>query len=160
MSQRLTCRWRHVWPGPGCNWNSSHVIHLYIQSTFFVHYCDSHYIMQLPVCPQSCAVASSCRRRSSNPSGNKQVRFPFPVDIWDVGIEGEVLTLSDDVCRFLLTGLSQKDVCSLWLQRIRQQTSVQSNLCFIMSSSTNSTLFLIISFFCIISYRSFTFVWL
>ncbi|CAB1433231.1 unnamed protein product [Pleuronectes platessa] len=45
-----------------------------------------------------------------------------------------------ETSRFLLTGLSQKDVCSLWLQRIRQQTSVQSNLCFIMSSSTNKDL--------------------
>lgn len=47
--------------------------------------------------------------------------------------------LFGDNCRLLLTCLSQKDVCSLWLQRIRQQTSVRSNLCFIMSSSTNST---------------------
>ncbi|XP_034442930.1 protein saal1 [Hippoglossus hippoglossus] len=45
-----------------------------------------------------------------------------------------------ETSRFLLTGLSQKDVCSLWLQRIRQQTSVQSNLCFIMCSSTNKDL--------------------
>ncbi|CAF91947.1 unnamed protein product, partial [Tetraodon nigroviridis] len=43
-----------------------------------------------------------------------------------------------ETSRLLLTCLSQKDVCSLWLQRIRQQTSVRSNLCFIMNSSTNS----------------------
>ncbi|TWW75983.1 Protein saal1, partial [Takifugu flavidus] len=45
-----------------------------------------------------------------------------------------------ETSRLLLTCLSQKDVCSLWLQRIRQQTSVRSNLCFIMSSSTNTDL--------------------
>lgn len=42
--------------------------------------------------------------------------------------------------RLLLTCLSQKDVCSLWLQRIQQRTSVRSNLCFIMCSSTNMDL--------------------
>ncbi|XP_013869070.1 protein saal1 [Austrofundulus limnaeus] len=42
-----------------------------------------------------------------------------------------------ETSRLLLMCLSQKDVCSLWLQRIRQQTSVCSNLCFIMCSSTN-----------------------
>lgn len=42
-----------------------------------------------------------------------------------------------ETSRLLLTCVSQKDVCSLWLQRIRQQTSVHSNLCFIMCSSTN-----------------------
>lgn len=42
-----------------------------------------------------------------------------------------------ETSRLLLTCVSQKDVCSLWLQRIRQQTSVRSNLCFIMCSSTN-----------------------
>lgn len=45
-----------------------------------------------------------------------------------------------ETSRLLLTCLSQKDVCSLWLQRIRQQTSVRSNLCFIMNSSTNTDL--------------------
>uniref|UniRef100_A0A3Q4BE37 Serum amyloid A like 1 n=1 Tax=Mola mola TaxID=94237 RepID=A0A3Q4BE37_MOLML len=45
-----------------------------------------------------------------------------------------------ETSRLLLTCVSQKDVCSLWLQRIRQQTSVRSNLCFIMSSSTNTDL--------------------
>ncbi|XP_015259100.1 PREDICTED: protein SAAL1 [Cyprinodon variegatus] len=45
-----------------------------------------------------------------------------------------------ETTRLLLTCLSQKEVCSLWLQRIRQQTSVCSNLCFIMSSSTNTDL--------------------
>ncbi|XP_070828922.1 protein saal1 [Chaetodon trifascialis] len=45
-----------------------------------------------------------------------------------------------ETSRLLLTCISQKDVCSLWLQRIRQQTSVRSNLCFIMCSSTNTDL--------------------
>ncbi|XP_034540994.1 protein saal1 isoform X2 [Notolabrus celidotus] len=45
-----------------------------------------------------------------------------------------------ETSRLLLTCVSQKDVCSLWLQRIRQQTSVFSNLCFIMCSSTNTDL--------------------
>lgn len=44
-----------------------------------------------------------------------------------------------DFHRLLLTCVSHQDVCSLWLQRIQQQASVCSNLCFIMSSSTNST---------------------
>uniref|UniRef100_A0A4W6DCC2 Serum amyloid A-like 1 n=1 Tax=Lates calcarifer TaxID=8187 RepID=A0A4W6DCC2_LATCA len=45
-----------------------------------------------------------------------------------------------ETSRLLLTCVSQKDVCSLWLQRIRQQTSVHPNLCFIMCSSTNTDL--------------------
>ncbi|XP_044050394.1 protein saal1 isoform X1 [Siniperca chuatsi] len=45
-----------------------------------------------------------------------------------------------ETSRLLLTCVSQKDVCSLWLQRIRQQTSVRTNLCFIMCSSTNTDL--------------------
>lgn len=45
-----------------------------------------------------------------------------------------------ETSRLVLTCVSQKDVCSLWLQRIRQQTSVRSNLCFIMCSSTNTDL--------------------
>ncbi|XP_071760895.1 protein saal1 [Centroberyx gerrardi] len=45
-----------------------------------------------------------------------------------------------ETSRLLLTCVSQKDVCSLWLQRIRQQPSVCSNLCFIMCSSTNMDL--------------------
>ncbi|XP_036962502.1 protein saal1 isoform X2 [Acanthopagrus latus] len=45
-----------------------------------------------------------------------------------------------ETSRLLLTCVSQKDVCSLWLQRIKQQTSVRSNLCFIMCSSTNTDL--------------------
>lgn len=45
-----------------------------------------------------------------------------------------------ETCRLLLTCVSQKDVCSLWLRRIRQRTSVRSNLFFIMRSSTNSTM--------------------
>ncbi|XP_022611912.1 protein SAAL1 isoform X1 [Seriola dumerili] len=44
-----------------------------------------------------------------------------------------------ETSRLLLTCVSQKDVSSLWLQRIRQQTSVHSSLCFIMCSSTNNT---------------------
>uniref|UniRef100_A0A7N6AIX6 Serum amyloid A like 1 n=1 Tax=Anabas testudineus TaxID=64144 RepID=A0A7N6AIX6_ANATE len=45
-----------------------------------------------------------------------------------------------ETCRLLLTCVSQDDVSSLWLQRIRQQTSVCSNLGFIMCSSTNTDL--------------------
>ncbi|XP_023278158.1 protein SAAL1 [Seriola lalandi dorsalis] len=45
-----------------------------------------------------------------------------------------------ETSRLLLTCVSQKDVSSLWLQRIRQQTSVRSRLCFIMCSSTNTDL--------------------
>ncbi|XP_010770161.1 protein saal1-like [Notothenia coriiceps] len=45
-----------------------------------------------------------------------------------------------ETSRLLLTCVSQKDVCSLWLQRIRQQTSVRSNLLFVMCSSTNTDL--------------------
>ncbi|XP_022611913.1 protein SAAL1 isoform X2 [Seriola dumerili] len=45
-----------------------------------------------------------------------------------------------ETSRLLLTCVSQKDVSSLWLQRIRQQTSVHSSLCFIMCSSTNTDL--------------------
>lgn len=52
--------------------------------------------------------------------------------------ERQTCTIFHYVCRLLLTCLSHKDVCSLWIQRIRQQTSVCPNLCFIMSSSTNS----------------------
>ncbi|XP_020790876.1 protein saal1 isoform X2 [Boleophthalmus pectinirostris] len=45
-----------------------------------------------------------------------------------------------ETCRLLLTCVSQKDVCSLWLERMQQQPSFCSNLCFIMSSSTNTDL--------------------
>lgn len=45
-----------------------------------------------------------------------------------------------ETSRLLLTCVSQKDVCSLWLQRIRQQMSVRSNLLFVMCSSTNTDL--------------------
>lgn len=45
-----------------------------------------------------------------------------------------------ETSRLLLTCVSQKDVCSLWLERMRQQPSVRTNLCFIMSSSTNTDL--------------------
>ncbi|XP_037307732.2 protein saal1 [Pungitius pungitius] len=45
-----------------------------------------------------------------------------------------------ETSRLLLTCISQKDVCSLWLQRLRQQTSVRSNLFFIICSSTNTDL--------------------
>ncbi|XP_053741508.1 protein saal1 [Synchiropus splendidus] len=59
---------------------------------------------------------------------------------------GEVLLLlfadSDpptllETSRLMLTCVSQEDVSSLWLQRIRRHTSVRSNLLFIMCSSTN-----------------------
>ncbi|XP_077423878.1 protein saal1 [Vanacampus margaritifer] len=45
-----------------------------------------------------------------------------------------------ETSRLILTCVSQKDVSSIWLQRIRKQTSVRSNLLFIMSSSTNTDL--------------------
>ncbi|XP_029010056.1 protein saal1 isoform X1 [Betta splendens] len=45
-----------------------------------------------------------------------------------------------ETSRLLLTCMSQENVCSLWLERIRQQTSVCSSLYFIMSSSTNTDL--------------------
>ncbi|XP_059191557.1 protein saal1 [Centropristis striata] len=45
-----------------------------------------------------------------------------------------------ETSRLLLTCVSQKDVCSLWLQRIREKTSVRANLLFIMCSSTNTDL--------------------
>uniref|UniRef100_A0A8C7LZC5 Serum amyloid A like 1 n=1 Tax=Oncorhynchus mykiss TaxID=8022 RepID=A0A8C7LZC5_ONCMY len=45
-----------------------------------------------------------------------------------------------ETTRLLLTCVSQSDVSSLWLERVRQQTSVCSSLCFIMCSSTNMDL--------------------
>lgn len=45
-----------------------------------------------------------------------------------------------ETSRLLLTCVSQKNVCSLWIERMRQQQSLCSNLCFIMSSSTNTDL--------------------
>ncbi|XP_077566432.1 protein saal1 [Stigmatopora nigra] len=45
-----------------------------------------------------------------------------------------------EISRLILTCLSQNDVSSLWLERIRHQTSLRSNLLFIMSSSTNTDL--------------------
>lgn len=45
-----------------------------------------------------------------------------------------------ETCRLLVTCVSQQEVCSLWLERMQQQPSVCSNLCFIMSSSTNTEL--------------------
>uniref|UniRef100_A0AAY4E1H6 Uncharacterized protein n=1 Tax=Denticeps clupeoides TaxID=299321 RepID=A0AAY4E1H6_9TELE len=45
-------------------------------------------------------------------------------------------------CRLLLTFVSQPEVAGLWLERIQQQPSVCSYLCFIMSSSTNVELLL------------------
>ncbi|XP_010881747.2 protein saal1 isoform X1 [Esox lucius] len=45
-----------------------------------------------------------------------------------------------ETCRLLLTCVSHRDVSSLWLERIRQQASVSSSLCFIMRSSTNMDL--------------------
>ncbi|TMS05660.1 Protein saal1 [Larimichthys crocea] len=87
-----------------------------------------------------CAVASSWRYRSSDSAGNEQVTFAF-FCISVRQTEREIFIFSVyDVCRLLLTCVSQKDVCSIWLQRIRQQTSVRTNLCFIMCSSTNTDL--------------------
>uniref|UniRef100_A0A673ZL01 Serum amyloid A-like 1 n=1 Tax=Salmo trutta TaxID=8032 RepID=A0A673ZL01_SALTR len=65
-----------------------------------------------------------------------------------VGILGNIacfpdtcLTLSqNNDLGLLLTCVSQSDVSSLWLERVRQQTSVCSSLCFIMCSSTNMDL--------------------
>lgn len=60
--------------------------------------------MQLAVCPQCCAVASSWRYRSSDPSGNKQVIFAFSVDMWDRETEGIIyllwwcLQIAADLC--------------------------------------------------------------
>ncbi|KAM7396833.1 hypothetical protein PAMP_019842 [Pampus punctatissimus] len=45
-----------------------------------------------------------------------------------------------ETSRLMLTCVSQKDVSSIWLQRIQQQASVRSNLLFIMCSSTNTDL--------------------
>ncbi|KPP57689.1 serum amyloid A-like protein 1-like [Scleropages formosus] len=42
-----------------------------------------------------------------------------------------------ETTRLLVTCLSHADVAPLWLERVRQQTSVLPNLCFIMCSSTN-----------------------
>ncbi|XP_018410384.1 PREDICTED: protein SAAL1 [Nanorana parkeri] len=62
---------------------------------------------------------------------------------------GEVLLLllSDtdpptllETCRLLLTCLSQVEVMSMWLERIRKHPSIRDNLCFIMTSSTNADL--------------------
>lgn len=60
--------------------------------------------MQLPVCPQCCAVASSWRYGSSDPAGNKQVTFAFSVDMRDGETEREVfifwrcLQIAADLC--------------------------------------------------------------
>nr|XP_057931138.1 protein saal1 [Doryrhamphus excisus] len=45
-----------------------------------------------------------------------------------------------ETSRLILTCVSQKDVSALWLQRIRQQKPLRSNLLFIMCSSTNTDL--------------------
>lgn len=42
-----------------------------------------------------------------------------------------------ETSRMLLTCVSQRDVCGLWIERIRRQSSVCPSLCFIMCSSTN-----------------------
>ncbi|KAK0142082.1 Protein saal1 [Merluccius polli] len=47
-----------------------------------------------------------------------------------------------ETSRMLLTCVSQRDACGLWIDRIRQQSSVCPNLCFIMCSSTNLELLL------------------
>uniref|UniRef100_A0A8C7LNE4 Serum amyloid A like 1 n=1 Tax=Oncorhynchus mykiss TaxID=8022 RepID=A0A8C7LNE4_ONCMY len=67
-----------------------------------------------------------------------------------VGILGNITAVFVDISlviganvflsRLLLTCVSQSDVSSLWLERVRQQTSVCSSLCFIMCSSTNMDL--------------------
>ncbi|GAB1292118.1 Protein SAAL1 [Apodemus speciosus] len=45
-----------------------------------------------------------------------------------------------ETCRLLLTCLSQTEVASVWVRRIREHPSVYANVCFIMSSSTNADL--------------------
>ncbi|XP_073514303.1 protein SAAL1 isoform X3 [Phyllobates terribilis] len=45
-----------------------------------------------------------------------------------------------ETTRLLLTCLSQVDVMSTWLERIKKRPTVRDNLCFIMSSSTNGDL--------------------
>ncbi|XP_075044495.1 protein SAAL1 isoform X2 [Mixophyes fleayi] len=45
-----------------------------------------------------------------------------------------------ETTRLLLTCVSQVDVVSTWLERIRKRPTVRDNLCFIMSSSTNGDL--------------------
>ncbi|MEJ1286309.1 serum amyloid A-like 1 [Cricetulus griseus] len=40
-------------------------------------------------------------------------------------------------CRLLLTCLSQTEVASVWVERIRGHPSIYTSVCFIMSSSTN-----------------------
>ncbi|KAM4018491.1 protein SAAL1 isoform 2-T5 [Anomaloglossus baeobatrachus] len=45
-----------------------------------------------------------------------------------------------ETTRLLLTCLSQVDVMSTWLERIKDRPTVRDNLCFIMSSSTNGDL--------------------
>jgi len=100
---------------------------------FYFNECNS-------LCVQCCAVASAWRCRSANPSGNLPVCIFHCADTWERKTEREIFIFCDDVCRLLLTCVSQKDVCSLWLRRIRQRTSVRSNLFFIMRSSTNSTM--------------------
>ncbi|XP_056455125.1 protein saal1 [Gadus chalcogrammus] len=42
-----------------------------------------------------------------------------------------------ETSRMLLTCVSQRDACGLWIERIRQQSAVCTSLCFIMCSSTN-----------------------
>ncbi|CAN2391029.1 Serum amyloid A-like 1 [Pristimantis euphronides] len=45
-----------------------------------------------------------------------------------------------ETTRLLLTCISQEDVMSTWLERIKKRPTVRDNLCFIMSSSTNGDL--------------------
>ncbi|XP_028306074.1 protein saal1 [Gouania willdenowi] len=45
-----------------------------------------------------------------------------------------------ETCRLLLTCVSQTDVCSLWIQRLKKQKNVRANVFFIMCSSTNTDL--------------------
>ncbi|XP_072128427.1 protein saal1 [Mobula birostris] len=45
-----------------------------------------------------------------------------------------------ETSRLILTCLSQPDVATIWVDRIRKQPAVQDNVCFIMQSSTNADL--------------------
>ncbi|KAM8938755.1 protein SAAL1 [Pelodytes ibericus] len=78
--------------------------------------------------------------------GNMACFSETRMDISDNETLGEVilLLLADpdpptliETCRLLLTCLSQPDVSTIWLDRIRQQPSIREIFCFIMSSSTN-----------------------
>jgi hypothetical protein len=62
-------------------------------------------------------------------SGKSPLLWPY---LWSMS------TLSSRLSRrLLLTCLSQTEVASVWVRRIREHPSVYANVCFIMSSSTN-----------------------